>query len=73
MNNKDKDYFLIWSFEHDAWWAPDWDGYTKDVNKAGKYLYASCIKILNGGNMEKNKINEAIVPLTKYLKESLEE
>jgi hypothetical protein len=29
--------YLIWSFEHDAWWAPDRRGYTRDIEQAGVY------------------------------------
>ena len=72
MNSKDKIYFLVWSFEHDSWWRADWNGYTKNIDEAGRYLYASCLKILDSGNMHKDRINEAIVPITGYLKESLE-
>lgn len=31
------DKVLIWSFEHDAWWAPNECGYTKQRERAGLY------------------------------------
>jgi hypothetical protein len=29
--------FVIWSFEHHAWWAPSREGYTEDLASAGLY------------------------------------
>lgn len=29
--------FLIWSYEHEAWWQPMSSGYTEDITKAGVY------------------------------------
>jgi len=29
--------YLVWSFEHDAWWGPNESGYTKDIERAGRY------------------------------------
>jgi hypothetical protein len=29
--------FLIWSFEHGAWWGPDRRGYTPRLDEAGHY------------------------------------
>jgi hypothetical protein len=29
--------YLVWSMEHNAWWAPDECGYTRDVSSAGRY------------------------------------
>lgn len=29
--------FLIWSFEHHAWWAPERRGYVPTVDQAGRY------------------------------------
>lgn len=30
-------WYLIWSNEHGAWWMPDNDGYTTDIDDAGRY------------------------------------
>ena len=29
--------YVIWSFEHDAWWAPNSQGYVRDLEQAGRY------------------------------------
>ena len=29
--------YLIWSYEHDAWWGPNHCGYTNDLEQAGRY------------------------------------
>lgn len=29
--------YVIWSFEHDAWWRPARCGYTPDLAEAGRY------------------------------------
>ena len=31
------DMYLIWSWKHRAWWAPNGAGYTKDIMEAGRY------------------------------------
>ena len=30
-------WWVIWSFEHQAWWRPDWRGYTDQLSDAGRY------------------------------------
>lgn len=29
--------YVVWSYEHEAWWGPDRCGYTTDLAKAGRY------------------------------------
>lgn len=29
--------YVIWSFEHSAWWGPNKCGYTSDLASAGRY------------------------------------
>ena len=36
---------LIWSYEHDAWWAPNERGYVRDVESAGRYTPEHAAKI----------------------------
>lgn len=42
--------YVIWSLEHDAWWAPDWCGYTRSLQEAGRYSEEESAKILRRAN-----------------------
>ena len=44
----DETICLIWSNEHRAWWAPGRMGYTKTLDKAGRYSLAEAISICAG-------------------------
>lgn len=62
--------YLIWSFEHDAWWRPASIGYTKNRTEAGEYSFKEAMKIVLGANIhfssqDPDKMpNEAMVPLS---------
>jgi hypothetical protein len=53
--------YLIWSFEHRRWWAPDEWGYTKNIAMAGRYSLERAVEICLNANI--NTANEAIVPI----------
>jgi hypothetical protein len=36
----DENAWVIWSFEHDAWWAPHECGYVLELDQAGRYTEA---------------------------------
>ena len=38
--------YVMWSHEHDAWWGPDHCGYTRDLEKAGRYTGTEAGKIV---------------------------
>lgn len=40
----------IWSIEHNAWWAPNEDGYTRLKAEAGTYTYDRAVEIVSGAN-----------------------
>lgn len=42
---KDEDEYLVWSNEHDGWWAPDLSGYVTDLRSAGRYSRTHAIGI----------------------------
>lgn len=66
-----KQMFLIWSWEHRAWWRENGHGYTPDVDDAGEYSYKEAIKICLGANFGFNRgsggslgmPNEGMVPV----------
>ena len=63
------DLVRIWSFEHDAWWAPDSKGYTSVEVEAGLYPRDHAEKIVASANYGRS-LNEEIVELvTPPLKE----
>lgn len=43
--------FLIWSFEHDAWWGPARWGYTRERAWAGHYTREEADAILAAANL----------------------
>jgi len=53
--------WIIWSFEHKAWWMPLSRGYTEKVENAGKYSYEEAVKIVTSANAY-GRINEAMLP-----------
>lgn len=58
--------FRIWSIEHGAWWAYACRGYTRDIDKAGRYDQAEAFEIVASANQFLNSNNpphEALVPV----------
>ena len=53
--------FVIWSIEHDAWWAPERIGYTRELHEAGRYTQAEAAEIVKRANVV--EFNEAAIPL----------
>lgn len=49
---------LIWSYEHNAWWAPNERGYVSDVFRAGRYTPKRAGEICGAAFP-----NEVIVPV----------
>jgi len=43
--------YLIWSFEHRAWWGPDRCGYTTDIERAGRYTKEEAGEIVTSSIM----------------------
>lgn len=36
---------LIWSYEHNAWWAPNERGYVREIQRAGRYTPEDAARI----------------------------
>lgn len=57
----DQFQWLVWSYEHDAWWAPGRCGYVSDWQRAGRYRYTEALKICEEANRYSKRINEEMV------------
>jgi ribosomal protein S27AE len=53
--------WLVWSFEHGAWWGPGKCGYTRSLNKAGRYTRLEALEICDEANRYSKEVNEAMV------------
>lgn len=70
VRNMDAPEWIIWSHEHQGWWAPNERGYVTSRKAAGRYTYAKALEIVEGANrMLKDAPNEAMVKLTDDEKE----
>ena len=59
----EKELFIIWSIEHNAWWCMMANGYTKERRNAGTYTYQQAKNIVENANIGKHDIpNEAMIP-----------
>ena len=38
--------YVVWSFEHRAWWGPDHRGYVTDLDAAGRYTRHEAAEIV---------------------------
>ena len=52
--------FVIWSWEHDAWWGPDECGYVSDLKAAGRYSLSDAGRIAAGSHVEEVAIQESV-------------
>lgn len=53
--------FFIWSLEHNAWWGPNWMGYTTELHRAGRYDRQEAERIVREANVR--TFNEAMIPV----------
>lgn len=42
--------YLIWSNEHNAWWRPNSQGYTHQIESAGRYSLQEAVSVSNQAN-----------------------
>lgn len=43
-------HFLIWSHQHGAWWRANQNGYTSDIDQAGRYPMQEAYNICASAN-----------------------
>jgi len=63
--------YLVWSYEHTAWWKPNSLGYTSKVSEAGRYPLYEAVRICMGANIANNWSEgpmESIVPVVRVSK-----
>ena len=62
--------WLIWSNEHDAWWASNERGYVKNRGSAGRYSFERACEIVFNANKHlhhnMHRPNEAMVRVESY-------
>jgi hypothetical protein len=53
--------WVVWSFEHEAWWAPGRRGYVEELARAGRYSEPEARAIEAQANLV--RLNEWAMPL----------
>ena len=58
--------YLVWSNEHQAWWGPEHRGYTRHIERAGRYERAEAMLIAGkrdgGWHPRKGNPDEIAIP-----------
>lgn len=54
--------YLVWSIEHQAWWAPRARGYTTHLAEAGRYTKNAAGAILRQANYAPHIHHEVMIP-----------
>lgn len=62
VSNSGIDPVLIWSMEHNAWWAAHECGYTTERGAAGRYTRERAQQIVDGSGGKNERIEELEVP-----------
>lgn len=55
--------YLIYSYEHKAWWKPGERGYSEDIGGAGVYSFEKAVEICKSANLYTNSPNEVMIHL----------
>jgi len=57
-------FYLIYSFEHKAWWRSNSNGYTPKRDQAGEYTLSEAIEIVTNANLHCGNVPmEAMMPV----------
>jgi hypothetical protein len=59
----DRDW-VIWSFEHRAWWRPGRMGYSVEIDRAGRYTEQEARAIVRDANRYSATAQEIAIHLT---------
>ena len=54
--------WLIWSYEHDAWWKPNSMGYTRKYLEAGRYSEKEAEKICKQADIGRRLLSSVMPP-----------
>lgn len=62
--------WYIWSMEHNAFWAPDRNGYTNRRDSAGTYNFVEATEIVRNGNygVGPNTPHEAMIQVESTIR-----
>jgi hypothetical protein len=71
VTDQDRECWVVWSFEHDAWWGPGGRGYTADLAQAGRYTQAEALDIEWQANHYRPIVYEKALPLADAAARSL--
>jgi hypothetical protein len=57
------DVYVIWSWEHEAWWGPSCWAYTTELAIAGRYTYGEAQAIVDRANLFSTVAQECLMTL----------